>query len=77
MKIVIKETCHRTGTCRVVTVVGLHEKMSSVKRVTLQVPGRVLTLVGVYESCHQRNVSPYRYLDESLRWMVCTKRCHQ
>ena len=53
---------------------GLYEKMSSVKRVTLQVPGRVVTVAGLYVKVSSVKRVMYRYLDESLRWLVANDR---
>ena len=53
---------------RVVTVVGMN--VSSVKRVAVQVPGRVVTVVDISVNVSSVKRVMYRYLDESLRWLV-------
>ena len=44
------------------------------KRVTVQVPGRVVTVVGLNVKVSSVKRVMYRYLDESLRWLVANGR---
>ena len=55
-------------------MVGISVNVSSSWRVTVQVPGRVVTVVGISVNVSSVKRVLYRYLDESLRWLVANGR---
>ena len=54
----------------------MYGTISSLTRVIEQIPGRVVTVVGMYITVPSMKRVTVQVLDESLRWLGCIQTCH-